>query len=217
MRIFNRLFVVCLALSLGSAAFAASNPHAKRDAAWRAAMRERLHVPATLPALDAKTWSTFSPAPGVKADRVTYNTADGMIVPAIVYRPDPMPKQKLPGIVVVNGHGSDKFGWYAFWSGIQFARAGSMVVTYDLIGEGERNIDKQSHAGSHDKLPLDYGTREAGLMQVDAMQAVSYLAAERAVDKKRIAVLGYSLGSLVAGFAGAIDHAHPCGGALRRR
>ncbi len=67
---------------------------------------------------------------------------------AIVYMPDPLPKKKMPGIVVVNGHGSDKFGWYAFWSGIQFARAGSMVVTYDLVGEGERNIDRKSAAGS---------------------------------------------------------------------
>lgn len=205
MRIFKRFFVVCLLLSLSGVVFAAKNPNAKRDAAWRAEMREELHVPVTLPALDAKTWSTFSPAKGVRADRVTYSTADGMLVPAIVYMPDPMPKKKLPGIVVVNGHGSDKFGWYAFWSGIQFARAGSMVVTYDLIGEGERNIDKASKAGSHDKLPLGYGTREAGLMQVDAMQAVSYLSQRKEVDGKRIAVLGYSLGSLVAGLAGAMD------------
>jgi len=196
---------MCVLLSVGGAALAARNPHAKRDAAWREAMREKLHVPAALPDLDAKMWSTFSPAKGVKAERVTYNTADGMIVPAVVYMPDPMPKKRLPGIVVVNGHGSDKFGWYAFWSGIQFARAGSMVVTYDLVGEGERNIDKKSPGGSHDKLPLAYGTREAGLMQVDAMQAVSYLSQRKEVDKKRIAVLGYSLGSLVAGLAGAMD------------
>ena len=48
---------------------------------------------------------------------MTYQTMDGMLVPAIVYRPDPKVVKwtgKLPGIVVVNGHGSDKFGWYAF-------------------------------------------------------------------------------------------------------
>ena len=26
-----------------------------------------------------------------------------------------------------------------------------MVVTYDMIGEGERNVDKKSRANSHDK------------------------------------------------------------------
>ncbi len=205
MKIFHRVSVLCVLLSFSYAAVAASNPNAKRDEKWRTEMREKLHVPAKLPALDAKVWSSFSPAKGVKADRVTYSTADGMLVPAIVYMPDPLPKKKMPGIVVINGHGSDKFGWYAFWSGIQFARAGSMVVTYDLIGEGERNIDRKSAAGSHDKLLLEYGTREGGLMQVDAMQAVSYLSAQRSVDPKRIAIMGYSLGSIVAGLAGAMD------------
>ncbi len=42
-------------------------------------------------------------------------------------------------------------------------------------------------------------------MQVDAMQAVSYLSQRKEVDKKRIAIMGYSLGSIVAGLAGAMD------------
>src|SRR5579871_5794349 len=138
----------------------AADPNAARDAKWREEIRDALHVPDKLPALDAKVWSTFSPTPGVLADRVTYNTADGMIVPAIVYRPDPKTapagiakhEGKLPGIVIVNGHGGDQFSWYAFYSGMMFASAGAMVVTYDPIGEGERNIDKKSRAGSHDKI-----------------------------------------------------------------
>lgn len=185
---------------------------AARDEGWRQTIRKQLYIPATLPKLEAKTWSTFSPMPGVVADRVTYQTAAGMLVPAIVYRPEKW-KGKLPGIVIVNGHGGDKFTWYAFYSGLLFARAGAMVVTYDPIGEGERNIDKKSQAGSHDKwveppagLPrTDWGQRLAGLMQVDAMQAVAYLAQRPEVDKKRIAVAGYSMGSFVTGIAGAID------------
>jgi dienelactone hydrolase len=189
---------------------------AARFAKWRAEIRHTLYVPDKLPDLEAKTWSTFSPMPGVLADRVTYRTLDGMVVPAIVYRPDPKVvkwKGKLPGIVVVNGHGSDKFGWYAFYSGMEFAQAGAVVVTYDMIGEGERNIDKKSRASSHDKqvvpptgLPAtDWGQRVAGLMQVDLMQGVTYLTQQPEVDPKRIAVLGYSMGSFVAGITGAID------------
>jgi len=189
-----------------------------RDDAWRAEIRHQLYIPDHLPALDAKVWSTFSPTPGVLADRVTYATAEGMIVPAIVYRPDPKVlhwkgKARLPGIVIVNGHGSDKFGWYAFYSGMMFAKAGAVVVTYDPIGEGERNIDHKSRASSHDKdvtppAPLphdDWGRRLAGLMQVDLMQAVSYLDAQPEVDAKRIAVAGYSMGAFVAGIEGAYD------------
>ena len=190
--------------------------NAARLAAWRAQIRKILYVPDKLPALEAKKWSTFSPTPGVLADRVTYHTMDGMLIPAIVYRPDPKVlkwKGKLPGILMVNGHGSDKFGWYAIYTGMEYAKAGAVVVTYDMIGEGERNIDKKSRASSHDKrvtppegVPaMDWGQRLAGLMQVDLMQGVTYLAGLQEVDSKRIAVLGYSMGSFVTGIAGAID------------
>jgi len=107
---------------------------AQRVAGWPAEIRKQLFIPAVLPSLDARTWSTFSPMPGVLADRVSYATANGMLVPAIVYRPDPAVahwKGKLPGIVIVNGHGGDKFSWYAFYSGMLFAKSGAMVVTYD--------------------------------------------------------------------------------------
>ena len=187
-----------------------------RLAAWRAQIRKILYVPDELPALEAKKWSTFSPTPGVLADRVTYHTMDGMLIAAIVYRPDPSMakwKGKLPGILMVNGHGSDKFGWYAMYTGMEYAKAGAVVVTYDMIGEGERNIDKKSRASSHDKRvtppevvpPTDWGQRLAGLMQIDLMQGVTYLMQQPEVDAKRIAVLGYSMGSFVTGIAGAID------------
>src|ERR1700680_4059065 len=62
---------------------------AERDEAWRREIRKELYVPETLPKLEAKTWSTFSPTAGVLAERVTYQTADGMGVPAVVCRPAP--------------------------------------------------------------------------------------------------------------------------------
>lgn len=189
---------------------------AARLEGWRQMIRKQLYIPAKLPALAAKTWSTFSPMAGVVAERVTYRTADGMVVPAIVYRPDRVTGKltgKLPGIVVVNGHGGDKFSWYAFYSGMMLAQAGAMVVTYDPIGEGERNIEKKSRAGSHDAwvdppaglARTDWGQRLGGLMQVDLMQAVSYLAARPEVDAKRIGVVAYSMGAFIAGITGAID------------
>ena len=113
-----------------------------RLAAWRAQIRKILYVPDTLPALEAKKWSTFSPTAGVLADRVTYHTMDGMLVTAIVYRPDPKVvkwKGKLPGIVMVNGHGSDKFGWYAMYTrhGVCEGRGGGGDVRHDWRGRAE--------------------------------------------------------------------------------
>ncbi len=181
---------------------------------WRQQIRQQLYIPAHLPALEPRTWSTFSPAPGVLADRVSFRTAAGMLVPAIVYRPQ-HPHGKLPGVVVVNGHGGDKYSWYAFYTGVEFARLGSVVLTYDPIGEGERNVDRQSRTGAHDRIvatppgvpPDDWGQRLAGLMQVDLMQAVAYLAQRPEVDSKRIATVGYSMGAFVSGITGAIDPA----------
>lgn len=183
-----------------------------RDELWRQEIRNELFVPPKLPPLQTHLWSTFSPAPGVLADRVTYATADGMRVPAIIYRPDPLVyhwRGKLPGIVIVNGHGGDKFSWYAFYSGVLFARAGSVVVTYDPIGEGERNHDRLSmeNPSTHDAVvDLPYwGQRLAGLMQADLMQGVSYLREQPQVDHTRIAIAGYSMGAFISGIAGAID------------
>jgi dienelactone hydrolase len=183
---------------------------------WRTTIRNVLYIPITLPKLDAKTWSTFSPMHGVMVDRVTYSSAEGMIVPAIVYYPDPgvtHVRRKMPGIVIVNGHGGDKFSWYAMYSGMLFAQAGAVVVTYDPIGEGERNRDKASRDGVHDTwvsppagLPrTDWGQRLAGLMQVDVMQAVSYLRSRHDVDPERIGIAGYSMGGFIVGITGAID------------
>jgi dienelactone hydrolase len=207
MKAVSLLAIVAAVLLPGSTA-----PKPDQFSIWRAEMRKALYVPDKLPPLEPKIWSSFSPIPGVIADRVTYRTADGMLVPAIVYRPGKV-KGKLPGIVVVNGHGGDKYSWYAFYSGMMFATAGAEVVTYDPIGEGERNIDRKSRASSHDKIiPVpdgvnrdDPGQRLAGLMQVDLMQGVSYLAQRPEVDPKRIAVVGYSMGAFVTGVAGALD------------
>lgn len=184
----------------------------RRDDLWRAEIRRQLFIPQHLPALHTKLWSTFSPMPGVLADRVTYATADGMRVPAIVYRPDPHVvhwRGKLPGVVIVNGHGGDKFSWYAFYSGMLFARAGAVALTYDPIGEGERNSNRLSRQSPspHDQavdLP-HWGQRLAGLMQIDVMQAVSYLRAQPEVDPHRIATVGYSMGAFITGITGAID------------
>jgi len=207
------LFVVSSAMLAAQAA----GSYAARAAGWRKQIKQTLYVPDKLPPLEAKVWSSFSPAPGVIADRVTYRTASGMLVPAIVYRPEHWVGQakgaKLPGMVIVNGHGGDKFSWYAFYSGMMFAQAGAEVVTYDPIGEGERNLEKKSRAGAHDRIVQtpegvaadDWGQRLAGLMQVDLMQAVTYLTQRPEVDCGRIAVLGYSMGAFVSGIAGAID------------
>src|SRR5262249_55373130 len=149
-------------------------------------IRAALFVPDPLPALAAENYGQVEVAPGVVAERVSYATDYGLRVPAIIYRPQ-RPAGKLPGLIVVNGHGGDKYSWYAFYSGILYARAGAVVLTYDPIGEGERNAQRKNGTRQHDRdlEPIEQmGRRMGGLMMTDVMQAVSYLAERPDVDPK---------------------------------
>lgn len=172
----------------------------------RQKIRAALGIPQTLPTLDTQTYGSFSPVPGVIADRVTYRTEYGLLVPAIVYRPAKI-HGRIPGIVVVNGHGADKSSWYSWYTGILYAKAGAVVVTYDPIGEGERNDDHKDATGEHDR-PIDIPgvpRRMGGSMIVDVMQAVSYLDSLPSVNAHHIGVLGFSMGSFVVSLTGAVD------------
>jgi dienelactone hydrolase len=177
---------------------------------------DNFFVPDPLPALDAQTHRRFSPAAGVKAEAVTYSTALGTRVPAILYLPDPLPKTasgKIPAFIVVNGHGGDKYCWYSWYTGILYARGGVAVLTYDQAGEGERNRDHKCGSRAHDQIKGDavLARHLTGLMITDVRQAVSYLERRPEVDPQRIAAGGYSLGSFVVALAGALEpRLHAC-------
>ncbi len=177
------------------------------EARWRSVIRDALLIPDPLPSLDPRTHSRFDPAPGVTAERVTFGTQFGMRVPAILYLPRPLPASKIPAFIIVNGHGGDKYSWYAFYAGVLYARAGAAVLTYDPTGEGERNGERTSGTREHDEVepPAELARRLGGLMVTDVMQAVSYLTERPEVDPGRIAAAGYSMGSFVVALAGAVE------------
>ena len=187
-------------------ALAAAQLWAAPGAAERAAIRAALRVPEPLPALAPESFGRFDAAPGVEAERVTYATEYGMRVPAILYLPRER-TGKVPGFIVVNGHGGDKYSWYAMYTGVLYAKLGLAVLTYDPIGEGERNLERKSGTRAHDPYvpPDEMGRRMGGLMMTDVMQAVSYLAQRPEVDAQRIAAGGYSMGSFVLGLACAAE------------
>jgi dienelactone hydrolase len=202
-----RLLLLAIALSLSNGLPAQPLTPTRVDE-LRAQIRGNFFVPNPLPALDAKTHRKFSPAPGVAAEAVTYATELGQRVPAILYLPDPLPPGgKAPGFVVVCGHGGDKYSWYAYFTGVTFARAGVAVLTYDQAGEGERNTKRASGTREHDQLRGDeaMARRLGGLMLTDVFQATSYLAARPEVDAKRIGAGGYSMGSFVLAIAAAVE------------
>jgi dienelactone hydrolase len=201
---------ICALLLLAGCGHAAPNRN------WddlRQRIEQTLHVTRPRPNLKDKMYGRFSPAAGVTADRISYATDDGLRVPAIVYHESGPTISQHPALVVVDGHGADKSSWYSYWAGISYARAGAVVLTYDPIGEYERNQERLSKTGQHDQYiaPDDMARRLSGLMITDVMQAVGYLAGRQDVDKKRIAVLGFSMGSFVSSLACALDtRIHAC-------
>jgi dienelactone hydrolase len=179
----------------------------------RAQIRQTLHVPDPLPKLAEKLYGRFAPTRDVAADRVSFGTDYALRVPAIVYHTAGATITKHPALIIVNGHGGDKSSWYAYWAGILYARAGAVVLTYDPIGEYERNWQKKSSTRQHDTPlePDDMARRLAGLMITDIMQGARYLSERADVDRKNIAVIGYSMGSLISSFACALDASlHAC-------
>jgi len=173
---------------------------------WRQQARKALFLDGPPPAVAARDFGTFEAMPGVVAHRVTFGTQYGMRVPSIVYEPDHL-TGKVPAIIVVAGHGGDKSTWYEVYAGLLYASAGAVVVTYDPIGEGERNAQHLHDARAHDtNLPgLQSPARLGGLMIGDVSQAVSYALSLPHVDAKRIAVVGYSMGSFHSALAAGLD------------
>lgn len=172
----------------------------------RQRIRQALFVSDPLPALKPESHGSFEPEPGIIAERITYGTQFDMRVPAILYRPKAA-RAKAPAIIIVNGHGGDKYSWYPYYAGIAYARGGAFVLTYDPTGEGERNADHKSGTREHDKVePIpELGQRLGGLMLTDVSQAVSYLSQRKEVDPRRIAAVGYSMGSFVLSIACAVE------------
>ena len=202
-----RLLRPLLILAAAAGALRAETLTAERSAQLRDRIRRDLYIPDPLPVLDARVQRHFSPAPGVSAEAVTYATQFGTWVPAILYAPDPRPAGKIPALVIVNGHGGDKYSWYAYYAGILYARAGALVLTYDVTGEGERNVDGKSNTRAHDAVTGDeeLGRRMNGFMVTDIMQGVSYLLSRPETDPARVAVCGFSMGSLMVAEESAID------------
>lgn len=199
-----RVFLLFL---VGASLAAAAPLTPPRVTALRAKIRENFFIPAVLPSPAAEIQRTFAAAPGVKAEALTYATANGMRVPAILYLPDPLPAGKIPGVVIVAGHGGDKYSNYEHHAGIAFARAGAAVLTYDQPGEGERSSTRTSNAREHDALPGDEALARhvCGLMMTDIMAGVSCLAARPEVDPRRIGACGFSMGSFILALAGAVE------------
>lgn len=157
-------------------------------------------------------------ADGFRMEKVIFESQPGFRVTAILYLPDiAHGKTKLPAIVVAPGHGpTGKMGDYFFAS--LFARNGFAVLSYDIVGEGERlQYPDPAHpgqslasraTGEHGEAGLQptlFGDAVARYFLWDGVRAVDYLISRPEIDTDRIGAFGCSGGGTATALLGAMD------------
>ncbi len=137
-------------------------------------------------------------------DNVIFESRPGFLVTANLYRPKG--EGKRAAILCPIGHyitdGKNAPDVQARC--IKLARMGFVVLTYDAIGQGERNFSGNiHHEAGYALLPL--GQTIAGWMVWDSMRGIDYLLTLPDVDPQRIGVTGNSGGGLNTLFTAALD------------
>ena len=188
----------------------------QRQAKVRATMLRLIGALPTKTPLNAQVLGE-SKLPGVRIQKILFDSQPQFHVTALMYLPDPLPPGRLPAIILAPGHGATGKA-SDFASASMFARNGFAVLSYDPIGQGERlqYPDPSDPAKSLATRPTgEHG--EAGLQPVliggslakymlwDGMRAVDYLLARPEVDPGRIGAYGCSGGGAMTALLGGLD------------
>jgi cephalosporin-C deacetylase-like acetyl esterase len=163
--------------------------------------------------LNAKVHGGFH-ADGFRVENITYDSLPGYHVTANVLIPDG--KGPFPAVIIAPGHGPDgKLDDYNFAA--NFARNGILVLSYDIVGEGERlqhydpqiGASKVGHPTGEHSMAANQtaliGQHVSRYFIQDALRGVDYLAARPDVDAKRLAAFGCSGGGTLTAYTAALD------------
>jgi cephalosporin-C deacetylase-like acetyl esterase len=137
---------------------------------------------------------------------VIFESRPGFLVTANLYRPKTAAPGRRAAILCPIGHylTAGKRAADVQARCIKLARMGFVVLTYDAIGQGERNISGNiHHEAGYALLPL--GETVASWMVWDSMRGIDYLLTLPDVDPQRIGVTGNSGGGLNTLFTAALD------------
>ncbi|WP_165356545.1 acetylxylan esterase [Sphingosinicella sp. BN140058] len=157
----------------------------------------------------------ISEGDGYRTESLWYESLPGYRVSAIVYRPV-KGEGPFPAIILQPGHGSDgKLGNHGFAA--DFARAGFIALSIDIVGEGERiqHYDPELGAskvgrptGEHSMAfgqALPNGGHIARFFIQDAVRGVDYLLSRADVDGGQIGAFGCSGGGTITAYLAAFD------------
>ena len=172
-------------------------------------------LPQTRTPLAAKTFGVVQ-EDGFKVEKITYDGLPGYHVTAHVYAPTGQGSGPFPAIIASPGHSPDgKLSNRNF--AVNLARAGMVVLAYDIVSEGERLQHYDPDLGAS-KVGRPTGEHSLAAWQVaptgdhvsryfiwDAMRGLDYLATRPDVDAQRLGAFGCSGGGTITAFLAALD------------
>jgi len=132
------------------------------------------------------------PADLVDSEVVRYPSADGLAIPAILYRPrDASPDHKVPAVVLVHGGPGGQ------------SRRGYSVMIQHLVNHGYAILAVNNRGSSgYGKTFFHMDDRKHGDADLkDVVAARPYLASLDWVDGRRVAIMGGSYGGYMVGAA----------------
>ncbi|HEY3131424.1 MAG TPA: acetylxylan esterase [Acidobacteriota bacterium] len=150
--------------------------------------------------------------PGYHIEKLTYESEPGIIVPALLFLPDPA-NARRPAIVYV--HGKGKAAEASSGGDIeQIAKAGFIVLAIDTRGSGETRFKDTQQAndfpryfGDYDsaKTALLVGKPLVGMRALDVCRGVDLLVGRAEVDREKIYGFGKEAGAVPLLYAAIFD------------
>jgi dienelactone hydrolase len=135
-----------------------------------------------------------------KSEAVSFKTEDGFTINGTFRRPDSLGKgdKLFPAVVMIGGGRTDRFALYKFEEDV--ARRGFAVLTIELRGRG--NSRGGNSISSAEGKAMFTGLDKARI-DLDAQAAVTYLQAQKGIDKNHIGLLAEAIGTKAAVLAAA--------------
>jgi dienelactone hydrolase len=159
--------------------------------------------------LDVKTTKNEE-VDGVRVERLSYRSAAGMRVTALLIQPGDAAVPKRGAVIFLHGGvaAAKDSPLVLAWASL-LSRAGWTVLAIDLLHFGERTTDMLttfSEEEKHDRLYNQPGAYLAWVTQTVKDVSRGYdLLVSRGVDAKRIALAGFSRGGILASIVGAAE------------
>jgi hypothetical protein len=136
------------------------------------------------------------PGEGFRIQNLVIAGRPNLPITANLYLPDPLPKAKMPGILICTSHHNPKTQGELLDMGMTWARTGAMVLVLDNIGYAERR--QQPYGGREDYRWRYYlgmqlytvGESLIGWIVDDLHRGIDVLLAQPGADAGRIIAIG---------------------------